>query len=192
VLTRPVFFAWPREVAGRHVRVTADTQLLAASLLARFFALTTPVTLLLAFVYAAFQGTTANLTAANFAEPTGLILDHIFAAQAIFGGQVWTLGTVFFIAVTVVANLRVTAALWSLTREAAGRWSSTTRKGRLQHGPTAIAADLVEDGVSTSTARTFVTKLLAAMFGVAAFQLATTRPSANMLCFKVISGSLDC
>jgi hypothetical protein len=192
VLTRPILFAWLRKVAGRHVRVTADTQLLAASLLARFFALTATVTLLLAFVYTAFESTTADLAAANFAEPARLVLDNILAAQAVLGGQVWALGAVFFVAVTVVANLRVTAALWSLAREAAWRWSRTTGKRRLQYCPTAIAANLVEDGIPTSTARTFVTELLAAMFGVAAFQLATTGTRANMFCFKVVSRSLGC
>ena len=192
MLTRPVFFTWLREVAVRHVRVTADAQLLAASLLARFFALTATMTLLLALVYAAFQSTTADLTAADFAEPAGLVLNNILAAQAVLGGQVWALGAVFFVAVTIMTNLRVTAALWSLARETAWWWSSTTGKRRLQHCPTAIAADLVEDSVSAGAARTFVTELLAAMFGVAAFQLAITRTCAYMLCLKVVSGSLGC
>lgn len=172
--------------------MTADTQPLAASLLARLLALTAAMTLLLTFVYAALQGTTADFAAANFAEPAGLILDDVLTTQAVFSCQVRTLGAVFFVAVTVVADLRVAAALRSLTREPTWRWPSTTGKWRLQHGPAAVAADFIEDCVSTSTARTFMTELLAAMLGVAAFQLTTARTRANMLCFEVISGSLGC
>lgn len=118
-MTRFIFFAWLREMAGRHVRVTTSTQLLAANLLARFFALTATVALLLAFVYAAPQGSTADLATAHFDEPAGLVLDNIFAAQATLGRQVWALRAVFFVTVTIVADLRMTAALGSLAREAA-------------------------------------------------------------------------
>lgn len=192
VLTGPIFFARLREVAGCHVRMTTDTQFLAASLLAGLFAFTTAVALLLALVYAALQGTTTDLAAANFAEPTRLVLDNILAAQAGLGRQVRALWAVFLVTVTIVADLRVTAALWPLTRESAWRRPSTTRERRLQHSPAAIAADLVEDRISTSTARTFVTKLLAAVLWVAAFQLATARARANVLCLKVVSRSSSC
>lgn len=192
VLTRPFFFAQLREVARCHVRMTTDTQFPAASLLAGFLALTTAVALLLALVNTALQCTTTDLAAANFTEPTRLIFDNVLAAQARLGRQVRALGAIFLVTVTVVTYLGVPAALRPPTRKAAWRRPSTTRKRRLQHSPTAIATDLVEDGISTSTTRTFVTELLAAMLWIAAFQLATARAGANVLCLKIVSRSLRC
>ena len=82
VLAWLLLLAGLREVARCHIRVSTSTQLLAAGLLARLFALASTMTLLLAFVGTTFQSTTAYLPTANLAKPTGLVLDDVFAAQA--------------------------------------------------------------------------------------------------------------
>lgn len=145
----------------------------AASLLTRLFALASAVTLLLASVYTTLQRTSTNLATTDLAEPARLVLNDIFAAHARLGRQVRTLGAVFFVSVTIVTNLRVAAAFWSLAGKTTWRGSSTTRKRGLQNGASTIATDLVKDSIPTRPARTLVTEFLAKVLRVAAFQLAT-------------------
>ena len=83
-------------------------------------------------------------------------------------------------------------ALGAFTREPARGRLSTAGKRRLQDSSSAIAADLVEDCVPACPARAFVAELLAAVLGVAAFQLATARTGANVLCLKVVAWPLSC
>lgn len=192
VLARLVFFARLWEVTRCHVRMSTGAQFFATGLLAGLFTLATTVALLLAFVNATLQGAAADLATADFAEPARLILDDILATQTRLCRQVRAFGTVLFVTVTSMTNLRVTTALWPLAGESARRRSSTTRKRRLQHSAPATATDLVKDRISTSTARTFVAEFLTAMLRVAAFQLATAGARANVLCLKVVSRPLSC
>jgi hypothetical protein len=92
----------------------------------------------------------------------------------------------------VVTNLWMAAALGAFARESARGRPSAAGKRRLQYSSPTIAADLVEDCVPTCPARAFVAELLAAVLGVAAFQLATARTGANVLCLKVVAWSLGC
>jgi hypothetical protein len=94
--------------------------------------------------------------------------------------------------VAVVCNLCVTAVLGSLARKSARRGLGTTGQRRLQDGASAVAANLVEDGISARSTGTFMTQLLATMLWVAAFQLTTTCAGAYMLSLKVVSRSLGC
>jgi hypothetical protein len=51
-----------------------------------------------------------------------------------------------------------------------------------------MTTKLVEDGIAACSTWALVTKFLAAMFRIAAFQRATTAASAYMFCFKVLKG----
>jgi hypothetical protein len=128
VLAWLLFLAGLREVARRHIRVSTGTQLFAAGLLAGLFALTTTVTLLLAFVDTTLQSTTTDLPTADLAEPARLILDDILATQTRLGCQERTLGAVLFVSMAGMAHLWMATALWSLAGETTRRRLSTTRE----------------------------------------------------------------
>lgn len=172
--------------------MATNAQFLTAGLLARFLTLSATVTLLLALVDTAPQGSTTDFATSDFAEPAGLVLDDILTTQARFCCQIRTFGAVLFVTVTVMTDLRVAAALRSLARKSTQGRPGAAGEWRLQHSTATVTANLVKNCISTSPAWSFVAKFLAPMLRIAAFQLATARSRADVLCLKVICRPMSC
>ena len=86
-----------------------------------------------------------------------------------------------------MCDLRVATILWSTTRKYAGWRLCTTRQRSLKSGPSTIAGDVLEDGLSAGVAWTFVTQVWAGM--VATFEQPATDSRTNMLCFDTFIDS---
>lgn len=121
-----VFLAWIRRVAYLLTRMAAGllgfpTRLLALAV--RILAFTRPVASLATDVGAAFELAATNFTAFDIFKPALLVFQRLLAADATLFYQKWTLWARFIVLVTIMSNLRVSAALWSLALVTAWRWA---------------------------------------------------------------------
>jgi hypothetical protein len=98
------------------------TQLFATRLPAGLFTLPWTMTLLLTFVSTTSECLATDVSATDIGEPTWLILQHIFAAQAILSCQKRAFGTILIVTVAVVSHLRVSTVFGTLTRETTRWW----------------------------------------------------------------------
>lgn len=80
-------------------------------------------------------------------------------------------------------DLRVATDLGALTGEAAGRWLRAAWKRWLEDGLSAVAADLVKDGLWAAPTGAFVAELMAGV--TSALQGSATLPGADVLCLKI-------
>jgi hypothetical protein len=179
-------FAWVWCVARLGAGVVADCPFAATRLRAwRFsiFTVSLAMAVLLAKVNATFQFLPTRESASDFGEPTGLILQGLFAADALLFDQKRTLWTRLAVFVALVLDLRMVTCSLPSTVESAFRRSSTTGLWWLENGFAACAADFGEDSFEAAMTRTFVAQLGAKM--VPAFQWATTGLQTDMLCLKV-------
>jgi hypothetical protein len=137
--------------------MSANIQLLPASLFARLVAFSWTVTLLLALMGTALEPSSTDLSTTGFVEPTRLVLEGILTTKARFGSQKWTLGTAFSILMAAVSYLRMTTIIGSVALEST-RWRlSTARQRCLQRCSAAITADIFKYSISACSACTFVT-----------------------------------
>jgi hypothetical protein len=104
-----------------HARMTANIQLLSASLFAGIIAFSWTMTLLLALVGTALEPSSTKLATTGFVKPTRLVFESVLAAKARFSSQKWTLRTALSVLMAAMGYLGMTAILGSVTLESARR-----------------------------------------------------------------------
>lgn len=143
---------------------------------------TRPMTLLPTEVRPALQLLTAHFAATDLGEPTWLVFEGFLSTQASFLCQERTFRTMLLISMAIVRNAWMTASFGPFTLKSTRRRAGAAGQRRMENSLSTITTDLVKDSLPTATARSFM-----AQFGthmVATFQRTSTRPSADMLCFK--------
>lgn len=164
---RLVFLTSRRRVANGLVWMAADLLRLSARLLTRtatgILTLAFAMTRLAAEVRATLQFFATNLPATGILQPALLVLQTFLTTHATLFNKKRTSWAVFVIHVAIVLNLRVTTGLRTVALEATGRRLSTTWKGWSEHCTATMAANLVEDCLSTRSTGAFVAKVVAGM-----------------------------
>ena len=112
-------------------------------------------------------------------EMTWLALELLLAARTQFLNQKRALGAGHFVGMTVVLDRGMAAGWPAKAVKSTLRRRSAARLGRLEDGPAAVAADLVEDGLRTAPTGASVADLLTSV--AAAFQRSSAGSDADML-----------
>jgi len=165
---------------------------LAAGLLTRstpsIFTIAITMTRLGTEMRATFELPAADLSAAHVFQPALLVLETLLATHTALFDKEGTSGTALVVHVTVVLDLRMSTCFGTIALEAAWRRLSATGQRRCQNGPTTVAVNFIENGLSTRAAGTLVAKIFAKV--VAAFERSATDTGTNVLSLKaVIHGS---
>jgi hypothetical protein len=136
-------------------------------------------------VRAAPQLLPARQAAPDVGEPARLVLARLLAADAALLDQEGALGARDVVRVALVRDGRVAAGAGPGAVEAALGRARAARLRRLEDGPAAGAADLVEDGFKAGWALSAVAELLAGV--LPAPECATARVEADVLGFDVLA-----
>ena len=149
-----------RRMARLFARMATSLLWLSAFLLAMhvcIFTISRSVAGLSACVTTTFEMFTTNQAAKNISTPAWLVLECLLTTKAWFFCQEGTLWAFFLVTMAVVCNSRMAAGFLTLTREVAGRRSSTAGKWCLQDCPATVTSEIIEYGLFTGAAGTFVT-----------------------------------
>jgi len=165
---------------------------LAAGLMTRstpsIFTIAISMTRLGAEMRATFELPAADLSAAHVFQPALLVLETLLATHTALFDKEGTSRAALVVHVTVVLDLRMSTCFGTIALEAAWRRLSATGQRRCQNGPTTVAVNFIENGLSTRAAGTLVAKIFAKV--VAAFERSATDTGTNVLSLKaVIHGS---
>ena len=120
------------------------------------FALAGTMALSTACVNPASKLSAADLAASDISQPARLIFHSLLAAHTTLLHEERTLGARFVIQMAIVGDLRMTARLGSCAWIPARRRLGTAWQRRLQNSSSAVAAELVKDGLPARVACTLV------------------------------------
>lgn len=186
-LARLVFLTGCRCMAELFTRVATSFLGFPAELLAsppHVFAIAGSMAWFSTEMGAATELPTTYFTTSSVGKPAWLILQFLLAAHARLLYQEGALGARLLVAVAIVRDLRMATTLWSFAFKSAGRRSRATWQRRLKNGSSTVAGNLVENSLTTASARAFMTKFWAWM--IAAFQYSTTKPSTDVFSLEAV------